>query len=305
MPFPPVPSRPDPTQVVAAVVILLGALLFGTAGTLSAQAPCGGDVGVEFSDVQLLHTDSGAVAGPFSIQLAAGTYDVSTLSYDPHSTQAGASDQPMEQWRFALDSGFTSPFTSDIPLNADEVSDTWYGLRIDESTSLTLHHHGVGGVNSVWPRCISFHRVDTPDLESTPQPPASDPDLEPGDATTEVTVAPEATVTPEATVAPEATVTPEVEVQGVIEERPSTATSSSATSSSATSSTADSSTAASPSLDSAQQIPPVLALTGPTKSQQFAILALALLAVGTGLMAAASLKQLVDELEESSRARRH
>lgn len=275
---------PDATHAVAAVVILIGVLLFGTAGTLSAQAECSGEISLEFNDVQLLNSDSQSKAGPYNVQLAAGTYDVSTMSFDHHSSQPGAGDQSMEQWYFTLDSGFTSPFTSDVPANADLVSDTWRGLIIDESTALTIHHQGSGGVNSVWPRCISFDRVDLPvlpdqeiatppdqalDVDSTTSATADQPDPGPSDAV------------------PEAV--PEAEVLGVVEERLTVATSSAAT-------------ANSTSLDSAQQTVPVLALTGP-RSQQFVVIALALLAIGTGLMAAAGLKELVDDLEESKHRR--
>lgn len=269
MPFPTSPSRPDPTQVVAAIVILLGVLVFGTAETLSAQASCGGEIGLEFRDVQLLNSDAESSAGPFALLLPAGTYDVSTASFDPHSSQVGISDQPMEQWYFTLDSGFTSPFTSDIPPNADMVSDSWRGLAIGESASLMLHHQGSGGVNSVWPRCVSFHRVDDPTLA----------EQRPADTQAESSAAAE--TMPGSPI--------EADVRGVVEERLSVATSSAATTATPSSAPA--------------QATPVLALTG-GRSEQFVVLALALLVVGTGLMAAAGLKQLVDDLEASKRRRR-
>ena len=65
---------------------------------------------VEFDEDVVLLDPAATTAGPFDIELPAGTYDVLV------STWLGFEEieiQTMEQWFFTTDSGYTSPLTTD------------------------------------------------------------------------------------------------------------------------------------------------------------------------------------------------
>lgn len=144
---------------IVTIVVLLG--LFGLGATaLGAQTSCG-EYSFAFPGTRLLNDGINDSAGPFTIELRPGTYDVTMRSHDAHDQHPGQL-QNGEQWYFVLDSGYTSPRTPDIPDDQNTVSLTVPGQRIDASTSIIVRHNGTGSINSVDVVCVGFTSVPTP-----------------------------------------------------------------------------------------------------------------------------------------------
>lgn len=153
-------------RVSAAVCAVVGLTLLGAATTAAgAASPCG-DHSFGFEGTRLLNDGISNSAGPFTISLPAGTYDIAMHSHDAHDEHPGQIEQTMEQWYFVLDSGYVSPMTVDVPDDLND-SDTFAAAQvIGDSTTITLHHRGEGNTNSVDPTCVGFTIVEP----ATPEP---------------------------------------------------------------------------------------------------------------------------------------
>jgi hypothetical protein len=153
---------PTTRSRIGAAVVLAGIATsaFGLATSSAAGATMGcGQTSFGFEGTRLLNDGISNSAGPFSITLPAGTYDVVMQSYDAHDEHPGQVDQTAEQWYAALDSGWVSPVSSDVPDDSNTSVDVFEGLVVPESSAITLHHLGEGNVNSVSPICIGFTPV--------------------------------------------------------------------------------------------------------------------------------------------------
>ncbi len=165
---------------------MLAATIAGSVGSAGANADCG-TISFSFEGTRLLNDGISHQAGPFSINLPAGTYDVVMRSNDSHSTQDGQIDQEAERWWFALDSGWHSSATDDLPDELDANVTVMAGQVVPASTTITLHHLGQGGINSVNPVCVGFTQVgelpgdpadpdgDTPNPDDSPDRAIPDP----------------------------------------------------------------------------------------------------------------------------------
>lgn len=159
-------------RVVIVALVLSGLGIAGTTTAAGASLNCG-QYSFGFVGTRLLNDGISTSAGPFTIDLPAGTYDVMMSSYDAHDEHPGQIDQPYEQWYFTLDSGFTSPLSTDVPDDSTTTVDTFEDVVIDAATSITLHHRGLGSVNSVEPLCAGFTSVteELPRESQDPQDP--------------------------------------------------------------------------------------------------------------------------------------
>ncbi len=148
------------------------------------------DISIAFAENTLLMAPNRGSQGPFSIDIPAGTYDITV------QTWLGFEDFPthtMEQWYFTTDSGYTSPITTDYSpeLIGGEI---FADQTIPASTSITLFHKaGDGAVpNSVHPLCVGLTAVTPPTTTTTTTTTTTAPE------TTTTTAAPETTTTTEA-----------------------------------------------------------------------------------------------------------
>ena len=138
----------------AAVMLLLSTVGIA-AGPLGAEESC--TLSVDFGDARLLNNGIDDAAGPFAAELAAGTYTITVVSEDFHSTQVGVGTQPAEQFHILTDSGYRSPATNDIADDSDTVTTVFTGQAIDDTTSISLVHALIGdSVNSVSPISACF-----------------------------------------------------------------------------------------------------------------------------------------------------
>ena len=148
-------------RIAASALLLSGAAIVGTASAANAESACG-EYSFGFDGTRLLNDGISDSAGPYTISLPAGTYDITMHSFDDHVDHPGQVEQTQEQWYFMLDSGYTSPASSDIPDESTSTVDTFEGVIIGESKAISVHHLGQGGVNSVGPTCVGFTTVVTP-----------------------------------------------------------------------------------------------------------------------------------------------
>ena len=138
----------------AAVMLLLSTVGIA-AGPLGAEESC--TLSVDFGDARLLNNGIDDAAGPFAAELAAGTYTITIVSEDFHSTQVGVGTQSAEQFHILTDSGYRSPATNDIADDSDTVTTVFTGQAIDDTTSISLVHALIGdSVNSVSPISACF-----------------------------------------------------------------------------------------------------------------------------------------------------
>lgn len=170
-------NRPLRITVIAVVFGVLG--IVGTATAAGASTSCG-QYSFGFEGTRLINDGISDTAGPFPIVLPAGSYDVTMRSHDAHDEHPGQTEQTQEQWYFTLDSGFMSAPSSDVPDEENTMVNTFPSVSISESTSITLHHLGQGGVNSVDPICVGFNPAVTP--QPVVAPPAEAPLVEVPDA---------------------------------------------------------------------------------------------------------------------------
>lgn len=121
----------------------------------SAQSGCG-DYSYGFEGTRLLNDGISNSAGPYPIDLPAGTYTVTLVAQDHHSTQPDIPSQANEQYRVVLDSGYASPASTDIPDDADTTTTVVSGQVIGRSNAISVHHIGTPGINSVNVVCVGF-----------------------------------------------------------------------------------------------------------------------------------------------------
>ncbi len=183
----------------------LTALALSTLAMAPASAASGcGTYSYGFEGTRLLNDGISNSAGPFAIDLPAGTYTVTLVAHDHHSTQPDVPSQANEQYRVVLDSGYVSPPSNDIPDSSDTTTTVFTGQVIGASSTISVTHVGLPGINSVDPICVGF----TP--EAAPE--SSDDDADEPSA--------EAPAEEPATEEPDAAEEPvEVEVKGIVEER--------------------------------------------------------------------------------------
>jgi hypothetical protein len=174
-------------RTLAALAVATTVLLTGTA-TAGATSQCG-DYSFGFAGTRLLNDGISTSAGPFPISLPAGTYDVTLQSHDDHVAHPGQYEQTAEQFYVVLDSGWVSPPSVDIADDATEAITVHQGQVIGESTAISVHHIGLGGVNSVDVVCVGFtptvpaevadeivdEDAPEPAAEEAPEPATEDP----------------------------------------------------------------------------------------------------------------------------------
>ena len=171
------------SKVLSLAIVLFLPLSFGslnvpTAQAVEAQPVCtleqiSGRTIVDLTPYNGLRSDSdeaAATGGPFTAELAAGTYDVTLQSYDNHTEKNQI--QPNEQWYLILkDIGDSTVATtsaiSDLPDDIDnltEIVDTNFVLT-NSVTSATTYHNAYPdstSANSIRPVCAAFDLVPPP-----------------------------------------------------------------------------------------------------------------------------------------------
>ncbi len=143
-------------------IIALGTLVLGTLTLLPTAAGAQDGCGTHsfgLAGTRLLNDGISDSAGPFAIDLPAGTYDVTLVSHDFHSEQPDPT-QTEEQWYVQLDGAWNSPITPDLADDQDHASVTFPALTVPAATQIAVHHRGVGGVNSIDVVCVGFSPVD-------------------------------------------------------------------------------------------------------------------------------------------------
>ena len=264
-------------RLAVGVLIGLGASLVATAGA-GATTACG-EYSYGFAGTRLLNDGISNSAGPFPIDLPAGTYTVTLVSHDFHDEQYDVPTQPGEQYVVVLDSGYVSPPSNDIPDDQNEMTTTHTGQVVPASTAITVRHLGVPGINSVDVLCVGFTPEpstepttelppetvppavpsETPAAEEPPPAVEAPADEEPTqDISEPVSIVREPPAATPTTTAPS---TPEPEVRGIVEEP------------------ADDVEIAGPVAQPAQ-----LAITGPSLSSTLLLIGLSMIALGVGLV---------------------
>ena len=158
------------------------------------------DYSVAFPDNITLVSPVLTSAGPFSIAVPEGTYEITLQSW------LGAIEFPrhtMEQWFFTTDSGYTSPLTTDHSPNL-VGADTITAVIPAGTTSVSLFHkpQDTDINNSVQPLCIGFDALEAPATTTTAAPATTVAPETTTAAPETTTAAPETT-----TAAPETTTT--------------------------------------------------------------------------------------------------
>lgn len=196
------------------MALALTALIVPTfAGTAGATMGCG-EYSFGFDGTRLLNDGISNSAGPFAIELPAGTYDVIMQSHDAHDEHPGQTEQTEEQWFFVLDSGYESPLTVDVPDDQNHSVTVVENQTIaTSSAAITVNHRGVGSINSVDVVCVGFTPVAVPVTPIAPEEPIDEtPEVE------ESVVAPP--VVDDEGPPPEPEAEPPVEVAGAVAEPP-------------------------------------------------------------------------------------
>jgi LPXTG-motif cell wall-anchored protein len=165
---------------VLTAALFSAVLIPALSATAGASDGCG-QYSYGFTGTRLLNDGISDMAGPYSIDLPAGTYTVTLVAHDHHDTQVGVPTQPGEQYVVILDSGYTSPPSTDIADDATVTTTVFPGQVIGASTSIAVHHGGVPGINSVDVVCVGFtpgaHSDDVPaqpDIEAPVEEPVQD-----------------------------------------------------------------------------------------------------------------------------------
>jgi hypothetical protein len=165
------------------------------------------DYSVAFDASVVLQDPATTVAGPYTINVPAGTYEITMSSW------LGFEDDPaqtMEQWYFTTDSGYTSPLTTDA---SPELiwTDAFGSQTLGDTTTVTLRHKAPGGAsaNSTHPLCIGFRTVAAP--TTTTAAPTTTTTAAPTTTTTQATaIAPASTAAPTTTTTAAPTTTTQV-----------------------------------------------------------------------------------------------
>lgn len=164
------------SMAVAALAIVLAATVALPAVFIPAGASEGcGTYSFGFAGTRLLNDGISNVSGPYPIDLPSGTYVVTLVAHDHHDTQVDVPTQSGEQYVVELDSGYVSPPSIDIPDDQNGTTTVFTAQKIAASSSITVRHAGVPGINSVDVVCVGF----TPQAAADPiveeprvQPPA-------------------------------------------------------------------------------------------------------------------------------------
>ncbi len=163
----------------AAAATLLLSTVATVAGPLGAQeSDC--TFSVDLGNARLLNNDNSPTAGPFDVEIDAGTYTVSVVTSDVHDVFSGE-PQLEEQLHIVLDSGYRSPVTDDIPEDVNEITTVFTGQVIEDSASLTVEHAQIGfGINSLFATSVCFTEEGSVETVQVPLPVCelddSDPD---------------------------------------------------------------------------------------------------------------------------------
>lgn len=201
----------------ALFALLLTSLSAG--GTLGAQTGCG-TYSFDFDGTRLLNDGVSNRAGPFDIELPAGTYTITLIADDHHDTQVGVGPQPGEQFHVILDSGYVSGDSIDIPDDENTTTTTFTNQVIGDSTQITVEHGGMPGINSVSPVCVGFTPSEPPveDIEEIEVEAPEEAVEETVDETAEPVTAPTVDVEAPKDELEEPVAAPiEVEVEGIVE----------------------------------------------------------------------------------------
>ena len=161
-------------------LILLGAsLLYKPAPVLSQSPACPltGGIVVEFGEeIRSDRSEAEAQAGPVDSSLPAGTYRITLVSYDDHTSRPHE-DQPAEQWYLIFQNNGETVTTSssirDLPSEEDwliQVVD--FDLVVPQDVTSLVAFHTVfpddSSPNSVVPACATLHRRDGQRPTATP-----------------------------------------------------------------------------------------------------------------------------------------
>ncbi len=248
-------------RIATATAAIAGVSIIALAPAAGATMGCG-QHSYGFDGTRLLNNGISNTAGPFTIEtLPAGTYDIIVQSYDAHDEHPGQTDQTAEQWYFTLDSGYTSPLSTDIPDASNHTIDVWDAQVIDTAaTTVTLHHRGEGNVNSVDPICVGFTPTPAEPAQEGPTTTVAEPVIdEPTAPAAEPLIAGPTLPIADAEHTSIGAVTDAATTPVVVEVKPAVETT---------------------------QVEEVLALTGPSHAQILSGIGLGALALGMGLVTA-------------------
>ena len=209
------------------------AVLIGMSLLLIGWAPAGAagdtpEIGKQycwgFTSTRLINDGISTSAGPFPIYLPAGIYDIEVQTHDNHPSPDYQPLQTEEQVYLVLDSGYTSPFTNDVPSDAEWMTTTFEDVQLGETKALTVKHRLYGtSPNSVNIIKVCFTLVGYIAPPAAVEPDVDEPVIQPppvAPTTPDVPAAPAAPDVPAAPAAPEpAPAAPAVttQVEGVTE----------------------------------------------------------------------------------------
>ncbi len=126
-----------------------------------------GMITIEQSQVLLSHDEGGAFIGPIDVTIEAGTYDISAVSFDNHSTDHNDPTQTLEQWYFeGYANGelvYTSNTTDDLPDDQDYITSDLGKAELPAIDQIRYVHAGYpdAGYHSVYPSCINLTLDDS------------------------------------------------------------------------------------------------------------------------------------------------
>lgn len=125
----------------------------------------GNDHTLVFDASTVLMAPTPNTQGPFTVNIPAGTYDITVSSWLGFEDYA---PDTMEQWYFSTDSGYTSPLSTDTSPELI-ANDRYVNQTVGATTSITLHHRSPSSSepNSVHPLCIGFKAVAPPQTTTT------------------------------------------------------------------------------------------------------------------------------------------
>lgn len=142
-------------KILGALLVIAGMVL-ATGPALGAVDGGCGEYSYGFTGTRLINDGHSTSAGPFAIDLPAGTYDITMLSDDNHPSATYQTQQTQEQWYFVLDNGYQSPPTNDVPNDRQEIMTNLGEVELSAATTITVEHLREGGLNSVNVECVGF-----------------------------------------------------------------------------------------------------------------------------------------------------
>ncbi len=132
-------------NALAVVMILIGTIMVASSPLSAADGTdhCT-DVVVNFDDHDPRPLSSrNLTAGPVSVTLAQGTYDIVLSSSDPGHGSGRFLNQMHESWYFTLDNGYVSPVTPDFPDSETGVAIVRTGVSLTSASQITAFWAGV------------------------------------------------------------------------------------------------------------------------------------------------------------------